>query len=128
LPSREPASRQTKRALHKCNVGPGYSPDSSGVYPTIATILTISRFPQPDTTRGAGSTLGRRLPRGHSFCATRDRRTLPLSIPRTISPKRLGSGLSVRARMVAIILIPVVGFVANGLAFLIGERKVDMAF
>src|SRR4051812_31342664 len=45
-----------------------------------------------------------------------------------ISPRRLTFGLSVRARLVAIILIPVVGFLANGFAFMSGERKVDVAF
>ena len=36
--------------------------------------------------------------------------------------------LSVRARIVAITLNPVVGFLANGIAFMAGERNVDSAF
>jgi methyl-accepting chemotaxis protein len=51
-----------------------------------------------------------------------------LSMMRAISPRWLMSRLSVRARVVAIILIPVAGFLANGASFLGGERKVDAAF
>ena len=50
------------------------------------------------------------------------------TIPRAISPRRFIAKLSVRARIVAITLIPVVGFLANGIAFMAGERNVDHAF
>jgi methyl-accepting chemotaxis protein len=41
---------------------------------------------------------------------------------------RVISSLSVRNRIIAIALIPVAGFLANGLAFRAGERQVDSAF
>src|SRR5262245_2425392 len=50
-----------------------------------------------------------------------------MSILRAFSPKRLVSRLSVRARIIAIILIPVVGFLANGAAYVSGEHGVDRA-
>jgi methyl-accepting chemotaxis protein len=53
---------------------------------------------------------------------------MPLSSLRAIPQGRTISRLSVRARVAAIILIPVVGFLANGLAFIGGEHKVDLAF
>jgi len=53
---------------------------------------------------------------------------MPLSILNALSPRQMIARLSVRARVVAIILIPVVGFLANGFAFLSGERQVDGAF
>jgi methyl-accepting chemotaxis protein len=53
---------------------------------------------------------------------------MPLSILRAISPGRVIAKLSVRARIVAITLIPVAGFLANGVAFMVGERNVDAAF
>jgi methyl-accepting chemotaxis protein len=49
-------------------------------------------------------------------------------ILRVISPRLLIAKFSVRARIVAIILIPVVGLLANGIAFMAGERNVDAAF
>jgi methyl-accepting chemotaxis protein len=54
-------------------------------------------------------------------------RDLPLSILRALSPRRLVSRLSVRARIIAITLIPVLGFLANGVAYVAGERGVDRA-
>jgi CHASE3 domain sensor protein len=54
-------------------------------------------------------------------------RDLPLSILRALSPRRLVSRLSVRARIIAITLIPVLGFLANGMAYVAGERGVDRA-
>jgi methyl-accepting chemotaxis protein len=53
---------------------------------------------------------------------------MTMSFRRAISLKRMMSSLSVRARVVMIILIPVAGFLANGVAFLGGERKVEAAF
>jgi methyl-accepting chemotaxis protein len=50
------------------------------------------------------------------------------AVMRAISPRRMVSKLSVRARVLTIILIPVAGFLANGASFLAGERKVDTAF
>lgn len=52
---------------------------------------------------------------------------MPLPLLRVISPRRLIAKLSVRARIVAITLIPVVGFLVNGVAFMAGERNVDQA-
>ena len=49
------------------------------------------------------------------------KRAMPLPMPRLINPKRLVSTLTVRARIVAIALIPVVGFLANGIALRVGE-------
>src|SRR6266571_5203714 len=49
-------------------------------------------------------------------------------ILRSIVPKRFVSKLTVRARIVAIALIPVAGFLATGVAFVSGEREVDAAF
>jgi methyl-accepting chemotaxis protein len=45
-----------------------------------------------------------------------------------LSPRRLLSRLSVRARIIAITLIPVLGFLANGAAFIAGEQEVERAF
>jgi methyl-accepting chemotaxis protein len=45
-----------------------------------------------------------------------------------MSLAHLISMFSVRARIIALGLIPVVGFLANGLAFVTGERQVDRAF
>ena len=53
---------------------------------------------------------------------------MPLQILRAISPRRIASKLSVRARIVLITLIPVIGFLANGLTYVSGEREVDAAF
>ena len=53
---------------------------------------------------------------------------MPLQILRVISPRRIVSNLSVRARIVLITLIPVIGFLANGLTYVSGEREVDAAF
>src|SRR5262249_23306128 len=47
---------------------------------------------------------------------------------RTFAPARLISRLSVRARIIAIAFIPVVGFLANGGAFGVGEHEVPRAF
>src|SRR5262245_31762438 len=41
---------------------------------------------------------------------------------------RVGTSLSVRARIIAIAVIPVLGFLVNGIAFTAGERAVDTAF
>ena len=52
---------------------------------------------------------------------------MSLPILRNLSPRRLISRLSVRARIIAITLIPVLGFLANGAAYVAGERDVDRA-
>jgi methyl-accepting chemotaxis protein len=51
-----------------------------------------------------------------------------LSVPRPNLSKWLLSKLSVRARIVAIALIPVAGFIANGFTFMSGEVAVDDSF
>src|SRR5579863_1183968 len=43
-------------------------------------------------------------------------------------PKKLGARISVRSRIVAIAVIPVVGFLANGVAFTSGETQVGKSF
>ncbi len=53
---------------------------------------------------------------------------MPLPILRLIAPKRFVSMLTVRARIIAIALIPVVGFLATGIAFVSGENEVGAAF
>ena len=52
---------------------------------------------------------------------------MPLSSLGEFSPGQLISKLSVRARIIAITLIPVIGFLANGLAYVSGEHDVDRA-
>jgi methyl-accepting chemotaxis protein len=47
---------------------------------------------------------------------------------RLLRPLSILSKLSVRGRIVAIAVIPVVGFLANGMAFVSGEREVGNAF
>ena len=42
--------------------------------------------------------------------------------------RRLISNLSVRTRIIAIAAIPVIGFLANGIAFTSGEKEVERAF
>jgi methyl-accepting chemotaxis protein len=44
------------------------------------------------------------------------------------APSELVSRVSVRARIIAIAIVPVIGFLANGLAFTVGESEVDTAF
>ncbi len=45
-----------------------------------------------------------------------------------MSFSRLISGISVRARIIAIALLPVIGFLVNGIAFTSGEAEVENAF
>jgi methyl-accepting chemotaxis protein len=52
--------------------------------------------------------------------------TMPL--PRLMPPRQLISRVSVRTRIVAIAVIPVIGFLANGMAFTSGETEVGRAF
>ena len=79
-------------------------------YAAPATKLTISRFAGAATAPAIhGLPLANPLP---FHAVTRD------------LPRRLISKLSVRTRIVAITLIPVVGFLANGLTFVGGEREV----
>ena len=53
---------------------------------------------------------------------------MPLSISRHFLPAALFTRFSVRSRIVAIAVIPVVGFLANGLAFTSGETQVGKSF
>ena len=53
---------------------------------------------------------------------------MPLPFMGPASPARLISRVSVRTRIVAIAVIPVIGFLANGIAFTSGETEVDGAF
>ncbi len=50
-----------------------------------------------------------------------------LSLMHLLAPKHLVSGLSVRARIVTITLIPVLGFLASSVAYVAGERDVERA-
>jgi methyl-accepting chemotaxis protein len=53
---------------------------------------------------------------------------MPFAISRLLRPKKLITRVSVRSRIVAIAVIPVVGFLANGLAFTSGETQVGKSF
>ena len=53
---------------------------------------------------------------------------MPLPFMDPASPTRLISRVSVRTRIVAIAVIPVIGFLANGIAFTTGETEIDGAF
>jgi methyl-accepting chemotaxis protein len=52
---------------------------------------------------------------------------IPLSSLGKFRPRRLIQKLSVRARIIAITLIPVIGFLANGIAYVAGEHAVARA-
>src|SRR6202171_751129 len=52
----------------------------------------------------------------------------PSSMSRVFSHKLLNSKISVRSRIVAIAVIPVIGFLTNGIAFTAGETDVESAF
>jgi methyl-accepting chemotaxis protein len=45
-----------------------------------------------------------------------------------MSPTHLRPGISVRARIIILALVPVIGFLANGVAFTLGKVEVDRAF
>jgi methyl-accepting chemotaxis protein len=53
---------------------------------------------------------------------------MPPSMPRLLSLKTLNSTISVRSRIVAIAVVPLIGFLANGIAFTAGETDVEGAF
>jgi methyl-accepting chemotaxis protein len=53
---------------------------------------------------------------------------MPLSVPRILSFRFLNSKTSVRSRIVAIAVIPLIGFLVNGIAFTAGETDVANAF
>src|ERR1700704_2527588 len=53
---------------------------------------------------------------------------MPLPFMDPASPSHLISRLSVRTRIVAIAVIPVIGFLANGIAFTSGETEIAGAF
>jgi methyl-accepting chemotaxis protein len=54
-------------------------------------------------------------------------RAMPPSMPRILTFKSLNSKISVRSRIVAIAVIPVIGFLTNGIAFTAGETDVEGA-
>ena len=53
---------------------------------------------------------------------------MPNSVPRIFTFKFLNSKTSVRSRIVAIAVIPVIGFLTNGITFTAGETDVQTAF
>src|SRR5438309_8055556 len=53
---------------------------------------------------------------------------MPNSVPRIFTFKFLNSKTSVRSRIVAIAVIPVIGFLTNGITFTAGETDVQAAF
>ncbi|HWF96269.1 MAG TPA: hypothetical protein VG291_15035, partial [Xanthobacteraceae bacterium] len=53
---------------------------------------------------------------------------MPPSTPRRSTFKVLNSWISVRSRIIAIAVVPVIGFLANGIAFTAGETGVENAF
>src|ERR1700675_1408721 len=55
-------------------------------------------------------------------------RAMPPSMPRILTFKSLNSKISVRSRIVAIAVIPVIGFLTNGITFTAGETGVERAF
>ena len=52
---------------------------------------------------------------------------MPLPI-RKFSPARLVSRVTVRTRIIIIAMIPVIGFLANGVAFMTAQSEVEAAF
>lgn len=46
----------------------------------------------------------------------------------TVSVRRIIGRVSVRARIVLLAAIPVIGFLVNGIAYTAGEREVEHAF
>ncbi len=66
--------------------------------------------------------------RGWSHSIASTMQALSLSLRSIFTPMRLISRVSVRTRIVALALIPVCGFLANGIAFTAGESEVDGAF
>src|SRR3954452_8344129 len=55
-------------------------------------------------------------------------RVMPLPLAGLISPRLLIARCSVRTRIIALAIVPVVGFLANGIAFTSGKTEVDDAF
>src|ERR1017187_9646302 len=55
-------------------------------------------------------------------------RVMPLSVPHILTFKFLNSKTSVRSRIVVIAVIPLIGFLINGIAFTTGESDVANAF
>jgi methyl-accepting chemotaxis protein len=53
---------------------------------------------------------------------------MPRPMPHFFSFKLLNSQISVRSRIVAIAVVPVIGFLANGIAFTAGQTDVEGAF
>src|SRR5258708_27215452 len=53
---------------------------------------------------------------------------MPPTMPSFLSFKSLNSKIAVRSRIVAIAVIPVIGFLTNGIAFTAGETDVESAF
>jgi len=53
---------------------------------------------------------------------------MPPPMPRILSFKSLNSNISVRSRIIAIAVIPLIGFLTNGMAFTAGETDVESAF
>src|ERR1700736_296827 len=53
---------------------------------------------------------------------------MPPWIPRIFSFKSLNRKISVRSRIAAIAVIPVIGFLTNGIAFTTSETDVENAF
>ena len=53
---------------------------------------------------------------------------MPLPSAGLILPRLLISRVSVRTRIIALAIVPVIGFLANGIAFTSGKTEVDAAF
>src|SRR5262249_47690590 len=119
-PQRKCACGHTMSALHKLKEGgiAGEIGSTGSVrhqnQPTAATILTKTRFPRFI----APLTL---------FAPGRDPGLMRLSLPPLPAFRWLNS-ISVRTRIVVLALIPVVGFIANGLPYTSGEDAVAGAF
>src|SRR5262245_62380168 len=94
-------------------------PGLRGDYATDAILLTISRslpsglLSPKDVSAAVQAAM---------TCPSIAMGAMSSSILRILSPRRLISKLSVRARVIAITLIPVLGFLAIGIAYIAGER------
>jgi HAMP domain-containing protein len=113
--------KDTTRAVHKSKVGlelAGFRPLCTASRYQIPTKLTIPRFDHGDTSAQC---------RRHRRDPYRRMRYISLSLPfsRLV---RLLTSISVRTRIIVLALIPVLGFLANGLTYFSGEGAVGTAF
>src|ERR1043166_2465811 len=130
-------SRNVTRALHKCKPAPaGVREPDGGLGPRrrvqnpsfvriFPTFLTKLGFPGPGIA-GSGASIGQcdqiGPPPGGTRVELMFARFTPAFAPRFLP------NLSVRARIAVLALIPVVGFIANGVTYTSNEGEVAQAF